>query len=477
MKPTSPEYKLDQLNKMHEYAASKGGKCLATEYLTSHTKYLWEDSEGNQWYARWYNYKQRGGWSKKSGYEKNAKALIKYTIQQIDEEYAKPRGGRLISTEYKNIRTKLEWEDSKGRRFFMCFGNVKSGQWSPYEKAEKLGNLKRKYTPEFCHKLAQENGGEFLSTELENITCKQPLLWRDSNGEKFIRCLYDTMRNKFVSPKKSMGEYEISEFLKELNLEYDAHCRKSLKTGFELDFYIPSKNIGIEYHGLRWHTENKVGINYHVNKLNMANEAGITLIQIFQHEWKNRQFQVKSFLKSKLGLNTTKVYARKCVVKEVPKKEASKFLNDYHIQGSGRFNFAYGLYFNDELLMLIALGKHHRGNDSLVLTRCISKFDVTVVGGLSRLCKYAKTLHGEFITWVDKRWSTGKSWESIGWVIEDNLRPDYFYFHPDKRIIQSKQARSKSKITPPEGCTEKQFAEMNGFERVFDAGKIRMRYK
>ena len=47
---------------LHEYAKSKGGKCLSYLYMNSHTEYLWEDSSGNQWNAGWYRIKA-GSWS------------------------------------------------------------------------------------------------------------------------------------------------------------------------------------------------------------------------------------------------------------------------------------------------------------------------------------------------------------------------------------------------------------------------------
>lgn len=478
MNTNSQEYKAQQLKQMHEYAASKGGKCLATEYVNSHTKYLWQDSEGNQWFACWYNYKQRGGWSKKAGYEKNAKALIKYTIEGINEQFAKPRGGKLISTEYKNTKTKLEWEDSNGRRFFMPLEHVIAGQWSPHEKRERIGNLKRKYDYIFCVNLAKSYEGELLTNPLDKVTTSTKFTWKDKNGEVFIKTLGAVLsEKKLLAPKKSMGEYEIAEFLKEHSLNFIPQCRKTLGTGFELDFVIPNKNIAIEYHGLRWHTEGRKGKNAHLAKLNMAKSVDLKLLQIFEHEWRDRNFQVKSFLTSKLGLNKQKVFARKCELKEVNKKQACEFLNENHIQGAGRFEKAFGLYSNNELLMLIALGKHHRGNSDIVLTRCVSKFDVTVVGGLSRLCKRAKSVYGSFITWVDLRWSDGASWINNGWKQEEILKPDYFYYNENTKQIVSKQSRRKSKCPPPEGLTEKQFAELQGFVRVFDAGKLRLRYK
>ena len=71
------EYKNEQLKLMQEYAAKYNGKCLAFEYVDSHTKDEWQDDTGVVWKAPWYNYKNKGGWSKSHGYAKNAKSLIK----------------------------------------------------------------------------------------------------------------------------------------------------------------------------------------------------------------------------------------------------------------------------------------------------------------------------------------------------------------------------------------------------------------
>ena len=479
MKIGSQEWKDANLKEMQEYAKARGGLCLSTEYISSHTKYLWQDSEGNQGEAVWYNYKQRGGWSKKDGYARNAKKLIKYTVEGIQTKFADPKQGRLLSTEYKNTKTKLLWEDSQGRQFWMDLEHVIAGQWSPHEKKEALAEAKRKYSYEFCDQFARKNGGGLLSPYMEVVTLSTKLKWVDRNGEVFIRPLHSVLScDDLLAQKKSIGEYEIGEFLKSLGCEFKCNDRSVLGNKKEVDFFIPDSALAIEYHGLKWHTEEHLGSrNYHLDKFNSANKMGLSLLQVFQHEWKDRNSQVKSFIKSKLNKNTIKVHARKCIIKPVVKKDAVKFLNDYHIQGSGNFKEAFGAFYNGELLMLIAIGDHHRDSKSLpVLTRCVSKDNVTVVGGLSRLCKYASNTYPEFITWIDLRWSNGDSWLANGWTKEEQLKPDYFYYHPDKKTIQSKQSRAKHKLATPEGMTERDFAKAEGFERVYDCGKLRLKY-
>ena len=202
------------------------------------------------------------------------------------------------------------------------------------------------------------------------------------------------------------------------------------------------------------------------------------MVHIFENEWVNRQSQVKSFLKSKLGKNSRYLYARKTEVREVPAVEAKRFLNEFHIQGACNFKTALGLYNNNELVALLTVGLHHRNNIEWVLSRFVCREGVTVVGGLSKLTKVAVNKFGSLSTWVDLRWSNGKSWISLGWELVNVLPPDYFYINTqDTRVITSKQSRKKSSVGTPEGMTELEHAKLDGFSRVWDCGKLKLVYK
>ena len=105
----------------------------------------------------------------------------------------------------------------------------------------------------------------------------------------------------------------------------------------EVDIYLPDIKLAIEYDGLMFHSQGKskysifkgVSKNYHLDKTNLVESEGAQLFHIFEGEnidiW-------TSMIKNKLGLNT-KIYARKCLVKEVSSQEARKFLEDNHLQG------------------------------------------------------------------------------------------------------------------------------------------------
>ena len=288
----------------------------------------------------------------------------------------------------------------------------------------------------------------------------------------------------------SSDEICILDFIKSLGLWVEKRRFKKNNSSFEIDVFIENKMIGIEYNGLYWHSEEGIkrgrpGItntnlnNYHHNKLLACKENNIRLIQIFEHEWENRQEQVRSFLRSSLGLNTVKLYARKLDFKSIDKKSAYDFLEKYHIQGNPHSSVLnIGVFNNDELVAVATFGRHHRNRSGIVLSRWCCMDNTTVTGALSKVSKIAiKELKVDrIISWSDNRWSTGNGYEASGWVKEADLPPDYFYWHKTKKTIHSKQSRRKSAVNTPKDMTEHEHALKDGLLRVYDAGKIRWIY-
>lgn len=190
-------------------------------------------------------------------------------------------------------------------------------------------------------------------------------------------------------------------------------------------------------------------------------------IYIWEYEWINRQEQVKNFLYSALGTDTT-LYARKCIFKFIDKKEATLFCEQNHIQGKPFINLAIGCYHNDELVGVATFNKHHRGLDEILLNRLCYKKGVSIVGALSKFSKMAKLhFNREIYTFTHNLLSDGSSYIKAGWKKHSDVPPDYFYIKDGKKV--GKQGyRGNSHIT------EKQRAESEGLTRVYDAGKQKL---
>ena len=160
----------------------------------------------------------------------------------------------------------------------------------------------------------------------------------------------------------SNGENELGKFIKSIyNGEIIYNNRKII--GSEIDIYLPDLKIGFEFNGLYWHCEINKKSNYHYNKYKSAINNNIKLIQIFEDDWKYKQDIVKSRIRNLLNLTENKIYANKCIIKEISFSESDKFLSDNHLKGSFKSNINIGLYYNNELVSLMTFGRP-RGNIS-----------------------------------------------------------------------------------------------------------------
>jgi hypothetical protein len=294
--------------------------------------------------------------------------------------------------------------------------------------------------------------------------------------------------SELIGKHSSSGEDGIYDFIKELLPEVEVvRNTRSLLGGKEIDIYIPSMKLAIEYCGLYWHTEDSPQPRlrtYHYDKMKKCESLGIRLITIFEDEWTDREKQVKNFLKSVLNVIDRRIYARDCQLSEVDKETAKIFLEDNHIQGDTSFKVAFGLYFKEQLVGLITANKHHRqGHDTeSVLNRLVFSSGVQIVGGASKLLKYLLNYsrdngYQKLISWSDSRWSQGNVYEKLGFKLEDEIDPDYsYYVGGNKR--KSKQSCQKKNLIELGAVgnidnTETELAKSLGYGKIYDCGKKR----
>ena len=114
-----------------------------------------------------------------------------------------------------------------------------------------------------------------------------------------------------------------------------------------------------------------------------------------------------------MGINDRRLFARKCKVKEIDKEVGRDFFEKYHIQGKNKLGFIFfGLFFQEELVGAISLGRHNRQIQDIVLDRLCFADGIQVIGGSSKLFKkcidwaktnnYKKIITGLGTPWVKK---------------------------------------------------------------------------
>ena len=65
----------------------------------------------------------------------------------------------------------------------------------------------------------------------------------------------------------------------------------------QLDIYVPSKAVAIEFNGTYYHSLKKDGdVRYHLNKTTACENLGIKLVHIWEDEWSNKKDDIKQFI-------------------------------------------------------------------------------------------------------------------------------------------------------------------------------------
>lgn len=301
------------------------------------------------------------------------------------------------------------------------------------------------------------------------------------NKTKFTNLIRYGLEYPFFGNEKlytSLGEKEVKEFIESLGIL----STKRRKNNIELDIFIEQKSIAFEYNGIYWHSEKHKPRNLHIDKLKYCQSQGIKLFQILDVEWTKRQTQVKSRIKSLLGVNAIKIPARKCELRKIEDKSIAKgFVNANHIQPIVGINVGkdcWGLYHNGELVSVVIMASHHRTNTELLLKRFCCLDGVTVVGGMSKFAKFLSNYYQKPIySFADKRWSQGEGYLNSGWEVVNVLPPDYAYVSKSGRELIPKQSRKKDLVNTPDSMTELEHAELDGLARIWDCGKIKLVYR
>ena len=304
---------------------------------------------------------------------------------------------------------------------------------------------------------------------------------------------------KCFNKNKSFGEQSLIDFIQSnVNCKIELKNREILSDKKELDIYISSKNIAIEYHGLYWHSTswNDKTKDYHLKKTIGCEENGIQLIQIYEDEWYSKQEIIKSRLLNLLGKNKFIIGARKCKIKQVTVEEERIFLNNNHLQGYIASTICYGLYWlspinnKEYLVALMSFGPLRKNLGSsnqeghYELYRFVTAKNFSIPGGASRLFKHfiKKFNPKQIISFADRRWSTNINknlYEQIGFKFDSYTEPGYFYLLHGKRVNRFSLRKDIliTKYGCPENISEKEFCEKQNWPRIYDSGQLKYIWK
>ena len=271
------------------------------------------------------------------------------------------------------------------------------------------------------------------------------------------------------SIKASAAETELAEWLSEYA---DIELRnRSIIAPQELDIFIPSHNIAIEFNGVYWHSSRFVDVDYHANKTAKCLDEGIQLIHVWSNDWDNKKPIVKSVILSKLG-DTNKLMARKCNIIIVKSKIAKPFYDANHLKGYRAAKYHIGLEYNGEFVMCMSFSRHKKHEWELI--RMATKLDTTVVGGMSKILSHFLKLTdaGTIMSYVDRDISNGKSYETVGFELIGNTGPSYWYVDIAGNTIPRQQMQKSVREKDGFDGSEDEYAKQLGLFKISNSGNL-----
>jgi hypothetical protein len=283
-----------------------------------------------------------------------------------------------------------------------------------------------------------------------------------------------------VGSNDSSFQIELANIIKDLNIEFSYNNRKIIEG--ELDIYIPSRNLAIEFNGMYWHNEFHKPEKYHLDKSLKCQRLGIELLHIFEDDWIYKKDIVKSIILNKLKIHKNVIYARKCEIREVEPSIAQVFLDTNHIQGACKSTYKIGLYYNDELVSLMTFGyRKTNAKKEFELIRFCNKINTSIVGGSSKLFKhFLKSYKIEeccIISYSDFAMFSGKLYEKLGFKRVHLTDINYYWVVngiKHHRWVYNKQRLISEGFDPSK--TEVEIMHERGYYRIFGCGQVRWVY-
>ncbi|MDP9645461.1 PDDEXK family nuclease [Paraburkholderia caledonica] len=296
--------------------------------------------------------------------------------------------------------------------------------------------------------------------------------------------------------RASRGEKELAEWIESLCLEMRRNDRRALD-GFEIDIYLPDRNLGIEYHGAYWHRDDALQHpRFHEMKALRAEKKGIRLLTVWDFHWATQREKVQQYLRHQLGISDSRRRdARACIVVETTAQRAAMFHQMHRLSGPPiSASLHYALEDEGRLVACMSFGR--------TTSRCRSapdewdllsfSTDGIVRGGASRLFAAFIRKHKPKTVWsfADRQHFGSALYEMLGFTKAGRVTADYQVYHQGKNLLWEKDAWRREYIPQRlnelgidevfnPGTDPRTEAQMQAFSRCFrvmDAGKTRWKW-
>jgi hypothetical protein len=219
-------------------AATRGGKCLSTEYKDNISKMRWECASKHEWSTSFTSIK-KGTWCSKCVIRLGNNIRLKLEDCQA---FVEAKGGKCLSTQYTSTGSRMLWQCSEKHEWITAFNNIKRGSWCPHCAG------KAQLTIEECQTVAEAKGGKCLSTEYKGN--KSKMTWQCEKKHEWSSDTHHIKGGKWCPRCSGSKSEELCRTIIEKYLcEPFPNLRPKFLEGLELDGYNKDLNIAFEYNG------------------------------------------------------------------------------------------------------------------------------------------------------------------------------------------------------------------------------------
>lgn len=207
----------------------------------------------------------------------------------------------------------------------------------------------------------------------------------------------------------------------------------------------------------------------------MKDDSEEKMVLLAADYWQSKQTLVESKLLTLSGKNAT-IHGRDCHVGKVSKPICEAFMVENHLLGSVNAEYFFGIFHRSTLIGCASFAKpkhmiyENPPYMSIEMVRFATIKNITVTGGLGKIIHYMKKekIADEIMTYIDRDWSEGESFEKVGFVKKGELPPMYFWFDTVEKarispaLLQKYLNRNRVKF------------DENRFYKVWNSGSIKL---
>ncbi len=237
----------------------------------------------------------------------------------------------------------------------------------------------------------------------------------------------------------------------------------------ELDIWIPSKRLAIEYHGLWWHSMAVLDPSAafkDYKKYRSCKDKNIRLLQIYSDDWSNRRKTITDML-GRLAKPKDAERVYKLRAREISGDRVRAFLDVHHyLSGHKATGTLYVGLFSNKTLYAVSVFK--RVGNTVEWIRHAFRTGYRAWNPASLCLKFLmeELDPARVVSFSDNRLHTGKTYQSIGFRNDGQTCQSYEYTDGRRRV-------HKKRFRVAAGLNEEAEAASQGWYRVYDSRKTR----